>query len=148
MSKHLHIVPSVPPDFNGLGDYCYQLWKHWPSPRPEWLVATARMPDGAQAAWPEIQHWPFECKSQDLTRVLDAAKPDKVVLHYVGYGYAQRGAPNWLQRALKQWKSESGGKLVVMFHELYATGPPWKSEFWFCLSQRSITKNIVTLTDA
>lgn len=147
MSIHLHIVPSIPPAFNGLGDYCYQLWKHWPSPRPEWHVAAAVVPEGAKEAWPEIQIHGFEHSDQGLFETLQQSKAETVVLHYVGYGYERRGAPGWLPKALADWKEASGGKLVVMFHELYATGPPWKSEFWFCLPQKRIASQLAKLAD-
>lgn len=147
MSIHLHIVPSIPPSFNGLGDYCYQLWKHWPTPRPEWHVAAAVVPPGAKKAWPEVQIHGFEHSAKGLFETLHQSKAETVVLHYVGYGYERRGAPAWLPKALADWKAKSGGKLVVMFHELYATGPPWKSEFWFCLSQKRIATQLAKLAD-
>lgn len=143
----IHIVPSIPPSFNGLGDYCYQLWKHWPAPRPEWHVAAAVVPPGASEAWLEVHIHGFEHSAQGLFETLQQSKAETVVLHYVGYGYEKRGAPGWLPRALEDWKTKSGGKLVVMFHELYATGPPWKSEFWFCLPQKRIAGQLAKLAD-
>jgi len=143
----LHILPSVPPEFNGLGDYCYSLWKHWPEPEPTWRIATARLPDGAREAWPEVQIDVFELTETGLHSRLVETGTRTVVLHYVGYGYARRGAPTWLPRAIKRWKKETGGKVVVMFHELYATGPPWKSEFWFCIPQWRVARDLVQIAD-
>lgn len=147
MSAHLHIVPSIPPAFNGLGDYCYQLWKHWPTPRPEWHVATAEIPEGAREAWPGAKIHGFDPNAESLKRVLLESGAGKVILHYVGYGYDPRGVTRWLPGALDEWKQASNGKLVVMFHELYATGPPWKSEFWLCLTQRKIARQLAHLAD-
>ena len=147
MSIHLHIVPSIPPAFNGLGDYCFQLWKHWPSPQPEWHIASAVVPEGANEAWPEVHIRGFEHSSRGLLKTLQQSQAETVVLHYVGYGYERRGAPGWLPKALADWKAMSGGKLVVMFHELYATGPPWKSEFWLCLPQKRIASQLTKLAD-
>lgn len=147
MSVHLHIVPSIPPAFNGLGDYCYQLWKHWPTPRPEWHVAAAEIPEGAREAWPEVKIHGFEPNADSLKQTLLSSGASKVILHYVGYGYEPRGVPTWLPKALEDWKKASGGKLVVMFHELYATGPPWKSEFWLCLTQKRIAGQLAKLAD-
>lgn len=143
----IHIVPSIPPSFNGLGDYCYQLWKHWPSSRPEWHLAVAVVPPGAKEAWPEAHIHSFELSTSGLFETLLKSGAKTAVLHYVGYGYERRGAPAWLPKALADWKAKSGGKLVVMFHELYATGPPWKSEFWFCLPQKRIASRLAKLAD-
>lgn len=147
MTRHIHIVPSIPPAFNGLGDYCYHLWRSWPEPKPEWHLAVVDVPSGAQEAWPESVVHSFELSAEGLLKTLNEAGAEKTILHYVGYGYARRGAPLWLPKALAEWKSTSGGKLVVMFHELYATGPVWKSEFWFCLAQMKVARSLAELAD-
>lgn len=42
--NHVHIVPAVPPAFNGFFDYCYKLWQHWPQPRPAWCALAPNVP--------------------------------------------------------------------------------------------------------
>jgi hypothetical protein len=70
-----------------------------------------------------------------------------VLLHYVGYGYAKRGCPLWLVDGLERWLS--GGrerKLIVMFHEVYASGPCWTSSFWLSALQRNLAARLVHLS--
>lgn len=65
----------------------------------------------------------------ERARELDAG--DAILVHYVGYGYARRGAPLRFSRALVQWKNAVRGRiLLVHFHEVAASGPPWRSSFW------------------
>jgi len=119
-----HIVPAVPPEFNGLGDYAGQLWRHWPEPRPEWHVAALRVPAGAAEAWPGVAFHPFRPNAESLLEALLESRADVVALHYVGHGYHPKGVPLWLPKALARWKSATGGRLVTFFHELCATGKP------------------------
>lgn len=147
MARIIHIVPSMPPEINGLGDYAHQLWRYWPEPRPEWHIAGSRVPEGAQQAWPEVQIHRFQLNEKSLAGVLANVRAEVAILHYVGYAYARRGAPMWMPVALADWKRGTGANLVVMFHELYATGPPWRSEFWMKPLQRRIVTQLLGLAD-
>jgi hypothetical protein len=103
--------------------------------------------------------------------------PRTALLQYVGYGYEKRGCPLWLERGLRAWKrgtltpvpssgrrgQTTGAKqssppaplpegegrrhLVTMFHELYASGPPWRSSFWTSPLQRWAVRCLVRLSD-
>ena len=61
-----------------------------------------------------------------------------VLLHYAGYGYQARGCPTRLVAGLRDWKRRGGGRLVTVFHEVYASGPPWRSSFWLFPFQRRL----------
>jgi len=76
------------------------------------------------------------------------AKPAHVILHYVNYGYQKRGLPFWLVPILCRVRETFEGRLIVIFHELFASGPPWKSEFWLQPLQKKIARDIARLTDA
>ena len=94
----------------------------------------------------------------NLTGVCDAKKladkvvglaPRGLVLNYVGYGYAPRGAPLWLLRAVEQIRQRAAEiRLLVMFHELYAVGLPWQSAFWLSPIQRHVARHLVELSDS
>jgi hypothetical protein len=79
-----------------------------------------------------------------LRSALAAARAgDTVLLHYVGYGYAPRGAPLWLAGLLERWRrGGSGRRLLVHFHEVAASGPPWRSSFWLAPLQRRVAARI------
>ena len=90
-----------------------------------------------------------------LVSALDACaagstgQDNALVLHYVNYGFADRGCPFWLLNGLERWKrTHPRVRLVTMFHELYAFGPPWRSSFWLSPLQRHIAKRIWALSDA
>jgi hypothetical protein len=88
----------------------------------------------------------------EIASIADAGapptKPAHVILHYVNYGYQKRGLPFWLIPILRRVRETFGGRLVVIFHELFATGPPWKSEFWLQPLQKKIARDIARLADA
>lgn len=75
-----------------------------------------------------------------LESALAAAPPGATaLLHYVGYGYARRGAPIWLAQRLEAWlRGASRRRLLVHFHEFAAFGPPWRSSFWLAPMQRHV----------
>jgi len=76
-----------------------------------------------------------------------------IVLHYSGYGYAQRGLCAWLVTALRRLRQGRQGllgpaRVVVVFHELFANGPPWRSAFWLGGLQAGIARELQGLADA
>jgi hypothetical protein len=64
-----------------------------------------------------------------------------VILHYVNYGYQTRGVPFALLRFARELRGQLRGQWVTTFHELYAWGPPWKSEFWLRPLQVKIARD-------
>jgi hypothetical protein len=72
---------------------------------------------------------------------------DRVILHFVNYGYQKRGVPFWLMPVLRGLRSQCPGDWVTIFHELYASGPPWKSAFWLRPFQIQIAKSVLRLSD-
>lgn len=73
---------------------------------------------------------------------------EKILLHYVGYGFQKRGCPTGLLKWLNRWKRKDPSvQLVTMFHELYATGSPWQSCFWISPIQRLICQKMARLSD-
>ena len=147
-SRIVHIVPAVPPAFNGLSDYCYKLWQHWPQPRPDWTCLAPDVPPAATAAWPQATLLPFDLNKAGLLRALDQTQPDALVLHYVGYAYHSKGVPGWLPAALRAWKARNRAPLCVMFHELWARGTPRQSAFWLQPWMKSIARQLADLSES
>ena len=82
-------------------------------------------------------------------RGLDELETETVFLQYSGYGYAPRGAPFWLVEGLERWKElRAHHRLIVMFHETWASGLPWQSSFWLSPLQRWCVARIARLADA
>ena len=72
---------------------------------------------------------------------------DHVILHYVNYGYQKRGVPISLLPILRALRRNCRGRLLTVFHELYASGPPWKSAFWLRPLQVHIARSIAHISD-
>jgi len=136
-----HIVPALPPQIDGVGDYALNLARRlrdqhglnarfivcdpaWdgPSRIEDFVVRRLRLRS-------EAGIWALLASAKDNPTVL---------LHYVGYGYQKRGVPFWLYKGVKSWLAErSGGsaatpkRLSTVFHELWASSAkPWKSAFY------------------
>ncbi len=73
-----------------------------------------------------------------------------VVLHFSGYGYAKRGVCFWLLDELQALRAARPHtlRLTVVFHELFASGPPWRSAFWVSGFQRRIATMLAQRADA
>ncbi len=151
MMEVTHITPRFAPQIDGLGDYgrllALELGRaHGCTNRgivgdPAW----ARLAEGTTSPFPVAAV--RERTADELLRKLGNAKT--VILNYVGYGYHQRGTPFWINRAIGRWKSASPSRrLIVVFHELWASGPPWKSEFYLGFIQRRLVSELHRMCDA
>ena len=125
MNTLLQIVPHAPSSHDGVSDYALKLAERLQT------------------------HYGVETKF--AVSPLDSVAnngPRNVVLHYVNYGYHKRGLPLQLPSTLRQLRETCGGKLLTVFHELYASSPPWQSAFWLQPIQKSIARNIARISDA
>ena len=139
MNALLQIVPKVPGGLDGVGDYA--------------LVIARQLRDkfGCETVFASFKTAPsvdgFEVVNLD--RLPDAsAKFDRVLLHYVNYGFQKRGVPFRLLSILRALRSRHLGKFVTVFHELYASGAPWTSTFWLKPLQKTLAKSVANLSDA
>ena len=122
-SPILQIVPRLPGTHDGVGDYAQTVARKMRELYSrETLFAT---PDSARA------HENFA----------------HVILHYVNYGYQKRGVPFGLLSIVRKLRRRCPGRLLTIFHELYASGPPWKSAFWLRPLQVQIAKSISQMSD-
>lgn len=132
----------------GVGDYCVQLWEHWPEPQPQWGFLVPQAAAASQAQLSEVKIAEFEKSTRGLVTALEQVKAQTVVLHYVGYGFHPKGCPVWLPKALKEWIAiSSERRVVVMFHELYATGAIWSSNFWVKPIAQKIIRDLILVAD-
>jgi hypothetical protein len=70
------------------------------------------------------------------------------LLHYANYGYHPRGCPGRLVHDLRRWReAEPERRLVTFFHEVYATGPFWRSSFWLSPVQRRLAAALARASD-
>jgi hypothetical protein len=143
----IQIVPSLPPATNGVGDYALTLACVL---REEFGINTEFVVGNDHWQGPEtveeFRVWRVAARSsRDLEQVLESIRSSSdaqsILLQLSIYGYAARGCPLWLLDSLRRWKSKHpGSRLITMFHELYAFGPPWKSAFWVSPAQRMVIR--------
>ena len=150
----IQVVPALPPTTSGVGDYALALARVL---RQDFALDTEFVVGNAEWQGPDrvedFRVWKLPARSGgDLEAMLESIRirtgSSRVLLHLSIYGYAARGCPFWLVEGLRRWKAKQpDSKLVTMFHELYAFGPPWGSAFWVSRLQRTICSRIARLSD-
>ena len=138
----LQIVPQLPGTFDGVGDYALNLARALSADhgiRTTFLVA-ARTSVTSRDGFPVLSGL-----NRDAASEL-AQKCDHVILHYVNYGYQARGIPFALRALAQRLRGQLRGRWVTTFHELYASGPPWKSAFWLRPLQVGIARDMINVS--
>ena len=146
----IQIVPRIPPAIDGVGDYSLNLARQF---RKDFGIETCFLV--GLSTWSgadEIEGFSVlqvkERSSAALFSLLSEHSVSTILLHYVGYGYAKRGCPLWLADGLQRWKIHNPcSRIVTMFHEVYASGPPWASSFWLSPLQKQIAGQLVKMSD-
>lgn len=144
------IVPQLPPAIDGVGDYALRIASqlhqefgintYFLIGDPDWQGSTDVEGFAANAVGDRT--------FQALLTSLSHQSISTVILHYVTYGYARKGYPDWLVEGLEQWKaSVPNARLITMFHELYQHGPPWRRNFWITPSQKRLVRRLAILSD-
>jgi hypothetical protein len=148
----LAIIPRLPPLVDGIGDYALSLARVLRQDigiETHFIVTDPNWADAGELQGFSATHLPVHTTAE-LLNVLSADTTDEatVLVHYEGYGYAKRGCPIWLVKALEQWRSkDKQRRLVTMFHELYAAGPPWTSSFWLSSLQKNLMVRLARISD-
>jgi hypothetical protein len=140
----LQIVPHLPGTFDGVGDYALNLARSLSADHEigtTFLVA-GKTPVTSRDGYAVIS-------GLDAAACAGMARDhEHVILHYVNYGYQARGVPFLLRAFVKQLRSHLRGRWVTTFHELYASGPPWKSAFWLRPFQVRIARDMMNAATA
>jgi hypothetical protein len=138
IARIVQIVPRLPPPAEGVGSFAQSL--------AEALLAGPGVASRLLAAGPGVPGTEPQARAF-AARLEQEAGANPVLLHYVGYGYQPRGCPGWLVDGLAAWKAGGGRRLVTLFHEVYASGPPWRSSFWLSPAQRRLAARLAALSD-
>jgi hypothetical protein len=140
----LQIVPRLPGSFDGVGDYALNLAKALSANHgitTTFLVAEKTAADSKEGY--SVIAGLDRNSSAEL-----AQRCAHVILHYVNYGYQPRGVPFGLRSFVGQLRPQLRGRWVTTFHEIYASGPPWKSAFWLRPLQVKIARDIINASTA
>jgi hypothetical protein len=146
----VQIVPRVLPATGGVGGYAAALGQALSGRgiTSRFLTghpAGAESPLGSKSAGSAAT----AASAGALAGELAASPSGLVLLHYVNYGYHHRGCPSWLVDELLRWRTGAAGRrLLTFFHEVYASGPPWRSTFWVSALQRRLAARLLRASDA
>lgn len=91
--------------------------------------------------YPQVEQLPNAFES------LAKGRPAAMLVHVSGYGYSADGVPARLAGVLARLKVEGRIALGAYFHELYATGAPWRSAFWHSRRQKNAVRQIAAACD-
>jgi len=140
LSAVLQIVPRIPGGLDGVGDYALMIAGRLQQEFGcDTTFAAFRASSSAKTSGFDVL---------PLDRVpIQSDKFDRILLHYVNYGFEKRGVPFRLLSMLRSLRKQRRVRLVTIFHELYASGPPWTSAFWLRPIQIDLAKQVDHLSD-
>lgn len=143
------IVPLFAPVIDGVGDYALHLGRHL---RERFgLESRFVVCDKAWAGDASVEGFsatgPCGFAAASIAPMIAEART--ILLHYVGYGYDPNGTPQWLVDALKGWKRLAGAnaRLVIVFHEIWSAGPPWRKVFYAAPKQKRLAAELLQLSN-
>jgi len=136
----LQIVPREPGSHDGVGDYALSL-AHCLL-RDHGLATTFVVAKGSN--FTEKEGFPV------LSGLLSIKRGNfsGIIVHYANYGYDRRGIASQLRDVLRGIITGRTLPCVVTFHEIYASGPPWRSAFWTRPAQVRIARDLIQLSTA
>jgi hypothetical protein len=144
ISTILQIVPRVPGSHDGVGDYALKLAERLKTDYGRETVFAVAAPTTVKYAADFSILGQLDSISEKQCREQSCGD---IILHYVNYGYQNRGVPFRLPQILRRLRRSCGGQFVTIFHELYASTPPWQSAFWLQPLQKSLARNIARISD-
>lgn len=146
----LQIVPGLPPNFDGIGDYALRLAEELHSAQAMESSFLVGRPGAPAAPHPGMEIVAVQSRTAaSLVSALQSgftSQPSHILLHFSPYGYQHRGVPAWIVTGLREYSAHNSVKLSICFHELDVTGrPPWRSGFWAAPIQRRLLKRLLKL---
>lgn len=149
MSHITQIIPRLPPAVDGVGDYALNLalrlrGEHGIESR--FVVCDLGWRGPGRVEGFRVTRTAARSSGALLGALPTGGGDERVLLHYVGYGYERRGCPRWLVEGVGRWLGAGDGRaLLTMFHEVYARGPLWSSSFWLSGVQRRLAARLARL---
>lgn len=153
----MQIVSGLSPPLNGIGDYALGLARQLKADFATDSIFVVAGMNAASAVDRGFAALPLrERSSTGLVRALEEAagsasfqgEPQTVLVHMSPYGYDSGGFPLWLSAGMRRWSraQTSRRRVITIFHELDAFGPPWTRAFWISPLQRMVTRGVLDST--
>lgn len=161
MKQLVQVVAGLSPPATGVGDYALGLAHELRGSHavdsvflvcdPTWHIGATGLPFPVKV----ISNRRPSCLSADLEaafkqhfRDVSGGRQCLVLLHLSAYGFERNGCPLWLARGLRWWKrANPDSRLITIFHELNADGPPWTKAFWLSRLQKAVIRHIANSSD-
>ena len=142
----IQVVSQLKPERCGVSDHAILLARELESAfgiRTAFVVMNSTEP--CDLPFPRV-----DCAPSQLLEVcssLSKGQQSAILVHYSGYGYSADGAPLLLAQAIERVRANGQFRIGVYFHELFATGMPWTSAFWYTLRQRQVVRRLAKACD-
>jgi len=146
MTDILQITPYLPPAVSGVGDHANIIEKKLID--NGWTIESISTESIKKNRSGTFSFGNGKEKTEALLEQMYKKPHQTILLHYVCYGFHKYGVPFWLIRALKKFTKDPRNRLITFYHELYAFGPPHRSEFWLSLIQRNLIKRVFKYSSA
>jgi hypothetical protein len=142
----IQILPQLKPGRCGVSDHAILLARELKSAFGiDTAFVVLNSEERADLPYPMIHCRPAQLLEACLA--CSAGRVASLLVHVSGYGYSPDGAPIALAEALDQVKADGRFGIAAYFHELFATGAPWKAAFWHTRRQQQAVRRIVGLCD-
>ncbi|MFL6567623.1 MAG: hypothetical protein ACJ8LI_00530 [Chthoniobacterales bacterium] len=136
------ITPELSEGAGGLADYTLRLLHEWRGSEHFRFL----LPEAAPAS--SVHEIEFVSRDAGALRKKLPTNDGRVLLQYSAYGFDRRGHPRWLLRELVDWKTRTGGLLVVMFHEIWTFRPVLNKDYLVQQLHRHAISKLIRVADA
>src|SRR5208337_2740420 len=142
----IQVVPQLQPSRCGVSDHAIALASEL---RTEYGIDTAfivlNSDEPSDVPYSVIRRSPDQLLNTCISLSKDQSAA--ILVHLSGYGYSADGAPTLLAEALRSVRADGRFRIAVFFHELFATGMPWRSAFWYTQRQKRAVRRIAEACD-
>jgi hypothetical protein len=139
------ISPELRPGKGGVGDYTLRLVERWPDSGNFKVLVPAQ---GVESGLSVPIHVVRLADDTPTNRDQLPAAGGKVLVQYSAYGFDPLGYPRRLIQALLGWKKETGGLLVIVFHEIWTFWPVLNKNAPVQYLHRRAIRQLVKCADA
>jgi hypothetical protein len=142
----IQVVSQLKPERCGVSDHAILLARELESAfeiRTSFVVLNSTEP--CDLPFPRVDCAPSQLL--DACSSLSKGEQSAILVHYSGYGYSADGSPLLLAQAIERVRANGQFRIGVYFHELFATGMPWTSAFWYTHRQRQVVRRLAQACD-
>jgi hypothetical protein len=150
----LQMVSGFKPSIDGMGDFARRLgnvlWQR-SNFRSHFVVyRTPAIPFDAREIHPSSISYPTKTSPsaffEEVAKLRRQHNFDCALLHYGSYAYSPNGRPAAFVEMIEELAKDM--RVLVCFHEVYASGMPWKRAFWTKREQRESARKLLRIASA